>query len=123
MRTIKNTAFSILKPAAGLLAIVLSVTACTKNNDNVITPGVANLALIHAAPGSPELSFKVNGTKNNVKGLTYGVFINYAGINEGNYTLSVTKKDSARVLATSPSTFQKGKFIHYLSMTFPVKPA
>lgn len=109
MKTFKNTSFSILKPVAGLLAVVLSITACSKNNDNTPAPGVSGLAIVHAAPGSPELSFKINGNKSNIKALTYGTFINYGNIIEGTYALTITKKDSARVLATSSSTFKNGK--------------
>ncbi|MET3980304.1 hypothetical protein ABIB62_002906 [Mucilaginibacter sp. UYP25] len=121
MKQFKNTSFSILKTVVALFAVVLTITACNKNNENTPAPGVAGLALIHAAPGTPELSFQVNGIKNNIKALTFGKFINYGNILEGTYSLTVTKKDSTKVLATTSSTFKNGKIYSLFIADVPTK--
>jgi hypothetical protein len=121
MKRFKNNSLTFFKPAAALLALVLTFTACNKDNGNTPEPGVAGLAIVHAAPGSPELSFKVNGTKSNLKALTFGTSINYGSIIVGTYTLTVTKKDSTKVLATSSSSFKYGKSYSLFIADVPTK--
>ncbi|MBE9586241.1 DUF4397 domain-containing protein [Mucilaginibacter sp. JRF] len=123
MKKTRNFSNFFLKPAVGLLGIALMFTACSDDDNVSPAPGVANLAVVHAAPGSPELSLSVNGTKSNIKKLTFGTFIGYANINEGNAEFSITKKDSTKVLTKSTAALKSGKYYSLIIADVPAKTA
>jgi hypothetical protein len=62
MKKQQNIFRSFLKPALGLSLIALTAISCSKDDD-VMVPGNSGLAVIHAAPGTPELTLKINGVK------------------------------------------------------------
>lgn len=123
MKNFKTISGAIIKPVFGLLAIALTVTSCSKDNDNGTSPGVATLAIVHAAPGTPELNLAIGGVKTNLKGLTFGTFINYANINEGLSEFGVTKKDSTRILTKSSLALKNGKAYSLFITDVPAKTA
>lgn len=110
MKTTKN----YLSPVAKTLVFALTLTSifssCKKDKDNPTpTPKPANLSIIHAAPGTPELSFFVDKVKKNTKALTYNTVIEYQSINSGKRELSVTKKDVTDILVKSELTLAADK--------------
>lgn len=99
MKTTKN----YLSPVAKTLVFALTLTSifssCKKDKENPTpTPKSANLSIIHAAPGAPELSFFVDKVKKNTAALTYNTVIAYQSISSGKRELSATKKDVADIL-------------------------
>jgi hypothetical protein len=122
MKKTTNFCSSILKPVAGLLALTLAFSAC-KKDDNPYVPGIAALAIVHAAPGTPELTFKIDGTKSNVKALTFGTVQPYGNIAKGTYAFSVTKKDSSRILANATTPLRNGKAYSLFIADVPTKTA
>lgn len=120
MKNQQNIFSTFLKPALGLFLIALTGISCSKDDD-IREPGNAGLAVIHAAPGTPELSLKINGVKTTTKALTFGVFNPYGTLQEGNYEFSVTKKDSAKILTKSVLTLKNGKAYSLFVADVPAK--
>ena len=123
MKKFKNISLSFLKPALGLVTLALTVAACNKYHETLPIRYLSSLAIVHAAPGTPELSLHVDGFRSSVKGLTYGAFINYTEIPDGTSEFAVTKKDSSRVLVKSSLNLKKGKFYSLFVTDVPAKPA
>jgi hypothetical protein len=121
MKKQQNIFRSILKPALGLSLIALTAISCSKDDD-VKIPGNSGLAVIHAAPGTPELTFKINGVKSNTKALTFGAFNGYGMLQEGNYEFSVTKKDSTRILTKAAILLKNAKVYSLFIADIPSKP-
>ena len=110
MKTTKN----YLSPVAKTLVFALTLTSifssCKKDKDpNPQTPKPANLSIIHAAPGTPELSFFVDKVKKNTKALPYNTVIEYQSISSGKRELSVTKKDVTDILVKADATLAADK--------------
>ncbi|WP_162276894.1 DUF4397 domain-containing protein [Mucilaginibacter pedocola] len=123
MKTTMMNYTKLFKPAAGLLAIAMLFTACTKDNNAVVTPGAAALSVIHAAPGTPELHLKVNGTKSDLKALTFGTASPYGKIQEENLEFSITKKDSSRIITRSTLPLRNGKNYSLFIADIPARAA
>ncbi|MBD1362436.1 DUF4397 domain-containing protein [Mucilaginibacter sp. ZT4R22] len=105
MNILNNKGSFVTRIAGVLLTGVVILSSCTKD-DNTPTVLPAGLAISHVSPGSPEYSFKLNGTKVNIKALTYNTFNTYGALQPGSYEFSITKKDSARVVTKSTVTLK-----------------
>jgi hypothetical protein len=116
MKTQKHIATAFL----GLMTMALAITACNDKN-NAPQPEGSALAIVHASPGNPELTFRINGQKTEVKGLTFGVNIPYSLINPGTYELSVSKKDSTRVFGKTNVDLKSGKVYSAFIADVPAK--
>jgi len=110
MKTTKN----YLSPVAKTLVFALTLTSifssCKKDKDNPTpTPKPANLSIIHAAPGAPELSFFIDKVKKNTTALTYNTVIAYQSVKSGKQEFSVTKKDVTDILVKVDGTLDANK--------------
>jgi hypothetical protein len=122
MKKLKHFPSFFLKPALGLLAIAVAFTACSDDKD-APTPPASALAIVHAAPGSPALDFKINGTKANGTNLTFGTFLSYGAIVSKTYEMGVTKKDSTRVLTKSDLELKNNKAYTVFVTGVPATPS
>jgi hypothetical protein len=100
MNILNNKGFFAYGIATVLLSGAVMLSSCSKDNNAPVTLP-AGLAIAHVSPGSPEYTFKLNGTKVNIKALTYGTVNPYGALQPGSYEFSITKKDSARVITKS----------------------
>ncbi|RFZ90252.1 DUF4397 domain-containing protein [Mucilaginibacter conchicola] len=117
---LKKVTPKVLFAALGLMIGSTLLTSCGKdNNSPAPVPAIANLALYHASPGSPELTFRINGSANQLKDFTYSKFLPYVNIQEGNYEFSFTKKDATDVLSKLSTSIKKDKFytLHVTDVT------
>ena len=111
-----------LKPAAALFAIALTITACSDDKNDLPAPSEAALTVVHASPGSPELTLKINGTKANARALTFGTAFPYSAIIANTYEFSITKKDSSRVMVKSNLELKANKYYSLYIADIPTKP-
>ncbi|MCZ4244077.1 DUF4397 domain-containing protein [Pedobacter punctiformis] len=114
---------SFLKSGLTILTIAATLSACKKSNNVTPVPEIANLSVVHVAPGLPELSFYVNGMKATTKPLIYTTALDYGQINVGKSELSVTKKDQTDVLTKSVVEFKSGKNYSLFIADVPGKTA
>ncbi|MXV50275.1 DUF4397 domain-containing protein [Pedobacter sp. HMF7647] len=120
MRNFTTVSSLLKKPILGLAAIALLAGSC-KNNNDADNPPSSAISIVHAAPGTSELTFVINGSKANHARLTYGTALAYGVIQPGSYEFSVTKKDSTRQFAKSTNALKNGTYYSLFVVDVPSK--
>jgi hypothetical protein len=122
---VSKNKFSFITKATSLLSLaVILLASCSKDKNNAVPVAPkANLAIVHASPGSPELDFQINGTKVNQKSLVYGTFLTYGTLQSGKLDFSITKKDAKDVLAKAAVELKSDKAYSVYISDIPEKAA
>lgn len=101
MRTTNHYSSTLSKTLVFALTLASIFSSCKKDDKDLPIPTKPNLAIVHAAPGIPELTFYVDDVKTNTKALTYNTLLDYAPIKTGKRAFSITKKDATEVIVKS----------------------
>jgi len=82
----------VLSALTVLLALSVSLSGCSKNNDNSPDPlGNANLMVVHASPDAPAMDLYVNDEKKSTTPVAVLSNTSYLQIEEGNKNFKLTE--------------------------------
>lgn len=99
MKTNINSLPSLAKTLVVALTLTSVFSSCKKDKDQPAPQEkTAKLTIVHAAPGTPELSFFIDKLKANSKALTYATALDYISVKTGKKEFNVTKKDGTESL-------------------------
>lgn len=95
-----------LSLGAVFLALSLTTTGCSEDDDEVTESGTAELRVVHASPDAPAVDIYAEGVATPlVSDLAYGQASSYLAVDEGSYNIQIRAAGSP---ATSSPVFETG---------------
>jgi hypothetical protein len=100
---------NISRTFIALAALSVTLTACSKDDDNITPPQISGLSVIHASPTTEKLDFYVENTKANTAEFAYTNKIDYLNLYSGTRRVLITKKGQTTSLLTEGLTLEPQK--------------
>lgn len=87
---------------------LLMLGACRKNDDNGAAEQKAKLEVLHLTTDVGNVDFYLNGSKQNVKPLTFGQVFGYAEVPAGDQTADFKIPVTNSIIVSAPVSFRSG---------------
>ncbi|HMI00986.1 MAG TPA: DUF4397 domain-containing protein [Pedobacter sp.] len=101
---------NISRTFIALATLSVTLTACSKDDDDITPPQISGVSVIHASPTTEKLDFYVENVKANNEDFAYTDKIDYLNLYSGTRRLVIAKKGGTTALLTEdfPLEPQKG---------------